>query len=180
MSYKKLLLFIICLLNCQFIFAQNTKLTETNQSNFYTDLVNTNISLVNQKKNIKLKDFNSDVTVVIFLAGWCIPCGAQISELNQLQLEFKNKNFRVIGLDFDHTFSDEEKNIKRFIKRFKPTFLIGQVDEKIGESLTKTSNFFGIPQTVIIYKNNIRGFFIGGSRKTSNEIKESVAAIFNN
>ncbi len=52
-------------------------------------------------KIVKSSSFQGKAMLVVFFATWCPPCRQEIPSLKQLQTEFKDKGFSVIGLSVD-------------------------------------------------------------------------------
>jgi thiol-disulfide isomerase/thioredoxin len=176
MKYKKILLLIILIVNCQFILAQITEPSEQTKTKFYNKLVTAHISAVNRKGTVKLSNYNNKITVVIFLAAWCKPCIQQALEMKKLQTEFRKNNLKLIGLNADLEI-DDKSAFRAMARKYKFNYLIGWTNNKLVESLSELTDFNAIPQILIIYDKQIKGIFVGGSKTTNEKIRESIKTI---
>ena len=88
---KKSLVLIIILFSL--IFA------DTNKEKRAIDFVLKDIN----NKNVKLSDTvkKYPLTVVNFWATWCMPCRAELKDLNKLYKQYKNKNVHIISISID-------------------------------------------------------------------------------
>jgi cytochrome c-type biogenesis protein len=107
-------------------------------------------------KPFRLSDLRGRVVLLNFWATWCIPCRAEIPELNAMQRDLQASGLTIIGASWD----DTEDLIVGFQKEIKQdyTVLLG------GESVQQ--QFGGIPSlptTYIIDRDGrIRQKIIGG------------------
>ncbi|HEV7842522.1 MAG TPA: redoxin domain-containing protein, partial [Pyrinomonadaceae bacterium] len=83
-------------------------------------------------KPFRLSELKGRVVVLNFWATWCIPCRAEIPELNAMQRELGDKGLTIIGPSWD----DTSEGIREFQGDIKQeyTVLIGgeSVQEKFG------------------------------------------------
>ena len=120
----------------------------------------------------KLEAEQGNVILFNMWATWCGPCREEMPQLIALQDKFRDKNFKIIGLDADNEPADE---VKTFGEKMKLNYDLGWVDEaQMGEFL-KISKFSGIPQSFLIDRQGrLRGVFVGGGAKVIGQIKEQV------
>ena len=135
----------------------NNKLNYYNNINYIkdinymnnNDLMNNNNDLMNSKNNIKnrndLRSFiesNKNMHIIIKVgASWCGPCRKEHKNLMKLS---KNKNLKIIGINF----KDDKINAENFLKKMGNPFFISTVDPKG----IKSVNFgiYGIPETILL------------------------------
>ena len=72
-------------------------------------------------KPVNLADLKGNVVLVVFWASWCIPNAAEIAWLDQLYETYRNRGFRIVGINLDTLQSGDPKlemvmpNIRRFL-----------------------------------------------------------------
>jgi len=172
MNHKFILLLIIFLTFGSFSYPQQTD--DSKKAKFYNDLMTAEIPIVNQKKIIKLKDFEDKVIVVIFLASWCTPCVQQAKDLREIKTEFQKNNLFILGLNGD---SEDKKDFQSFLKVTKFNYLMGFAKDNLVESLVSVSRKDAIPQTIIIHNGEIKEIYVGGG-KTIEKVRKTLNEIF--
>ncbi len=103
-----------------------------------------------------LSSLRGRVVVLNFWATWCIPCRAEIPELNAMQRELEGKGLTIVGAAWDDTL----EGIKDFQSEIKQdyTVLLGGIDVQ-----DKFGGIPSLPTTYIIDRDgNIRDKIIGG------------------
>ena len=131
---------------------------------FYKGLDNSNTYTpkINYKKNIpvfKAKDFNSNIYidskkifeenifyVVNIWASWCVPCIKEHPLLMELS---KNKNIKLIGLNY----KDSSNNAQKFIKDYGNPYSKILIDND--GTLGVEFGAYGVPETFLIDKNKM-------------------------
>ena len=72
-------------------------------------------------KPVNLADLKGNVVLVVFWASWCIPNAAEIAWLDELYETYRNRGFRIVGINLDTLQSGDPKlemvmpNIRRFL-----------------------------------------------------------------
>jgi len=103
-------------------------------------------------RKVELKDFKGKVIFINFWATWCSPCKEEMSSMEALYQQFKEKGFVFLTISVDY---GGIKPVKEFIEKNRYTFPV-LLDPKC-----ETLNVFrvkGIPTTLII---NRKGRMIG-------------------
>ncbi len=120
-------------------------------------------------KSYDSDDYKGKVILVTFFATWCPPCIQEIPSLINLQDEFKEKGFSVIGISVDQGGS---KVVKRLIDKTGINYPVLMADSKITRDF---GGVVGIPTSFLIDQNgNIVKNYPGyvGHDVLSNDIKQ--------
>ena len=59
-----------------------------------------------------LSNLNGNVILINFWATWCGPCRMEIPEFNELQKQYAEKGFKILGI----SVSDNKKQLQNFVK----------------------------------------------------------------
>jgi peroxiredoxin len=72
-------------------------------------------------KPVSLADRKGNVVLVVFWASWCLPNSTEVDSLDQVYSTYRNRGFRVLGINLDTLQTDGPKletvlpNIRRFL-----------------------------------------------------------------
>ncbi len=128
-------------------------------------------------KTFKLGDEKGNVILFNLWATWCGPCRGEMPELVALQDKFRDKNFKIVGLDVDN---EPETDVKDFVAKMKLNYEIGWGEEKVVGEFIKFSKFSGIPQSYLIDRQGrLRGVFAGGGSDMVGKIRMNVEKVVN-
>ncbi len=123
----------------------------------------------------KVEDLKGQVVLLNLWATWCGPCRKEMPELVAMETEFKDKGFKVIGLNTDN---ESAELINPFVAQMKLNYEIAWANEKLVGEFFKVSKFGGIPQSFLIDRGgHLRGVFVGGSPKIIAQLRENVEKI---
>lgn len=133
-------------------------------------------------KNLDQSTFNlegkkGNVVLVNLWATWCGPCRGEMPHLIEMQENYGNKNFEIIGLNTD---DESVEDINRFVEQMKLNYKIAYADGALMRELVNISKFQGIPQSFLIDREGrLRGVFLGGGKKVITTMKETVEKVVN-
>lgn len=109
------------------------------------------------------------VVLINFWATWCGPCVKEIPDLIEIQEEFTNQNFEIIGVSIDKSAS----RVEEFIKNVKVNYII--IHDPNAELLEAFGGSVGIPTTYLINREGkIVNKYVGARTKEVfvNDIKK--------
>ncbi|MDA9752972.1 DsbE family thiol:disulfide interchange protein [Candidatus Pelagibacter sp.] len=107
-----------------------------------------------EKKEVDSKNiFNEDKFYLLNIwASWCIPCREEHPLLLSMS---KNNKLSIIGLNY----KDNLKNAKEFLNELGNPYKQILIDKN--GTLSIEWGAFGVPETYLIYKNQIKKKFVG-------------------
>ncbi|MEE9444913.1 MAG: TlpA disulfide reductase family protein [Cocleimonas sp.] len=101
---------------------------------------------VTDDKQIKLSDYKGKLVLLNFWASWCPPCRAEIPGFINIQKEYKDKGFTIIGLAIE----DKQASLK-YAKDIGINYPIAYGIEKVHDVAGEYGNpDGGLPYTVLI------------------------------
>lgn len=98
-------------------------------------------------KSVNSGDFQGKALLVTFFATWCPPCMQEIPTLVELQQEFAEEGFSVIGLSVDQGGSAE---VARLVERQSINYPVLMADAQTAENF---GGVFGIPVSYLVNKS---------------------------
>jgi cytochrome c biogenesis protein CcmG/thiol:disulfide interchange protein DsbE len=102
-----------------------------------------------------LSELGGKIVVVNLWASWCVPCHAEAPALEQIHLEYADKEVLMLGVNW----LDIENEAMNFINRYHITYPNAP---DVGEKFHQAYNIQGPPETFVIDQNGtIAATFIG-------------------
>ena len=98
-------------------------------------------------KEVASDAFRGKTLLVTFFATWCPPCLQEIPTLVELQKEFANDGFSVIGLSVDQGGSPE---VARFVTQQEINYPVLMADAQTAENF---GGVYGIPVSFLVNKS---------------------------
>ena len=97
---------------------------------------------------VRLSDYAGKTVLINFWATWCGPCKIELPDLVEIQKEFADKNFVVLGISLDRT---GPAPVRRFVERVGLNYpvLMGNQDVVI-----QFNNFQMIPTSFLLAPNH--------------------------
>jgi thiol-disulfide isomerase/thioredoxin len=120
----------------------------------------------------KLSDLKGKVLVIDLWATWCGPCRYEVPELVQMQTEYGQRGFEVIGLDISPD-RDTPEDVSNFIKEFKVNYKVAFAERELAASLMRADS---IPQSLVVGRDGqiIKQFIGFNPAKTTPMIREVI------
>jgi len=123
-------------------------------------------------ENVRLEEMRGDVILINFWASWCGPCRKEMPYLDDLQKDFSNLGFTVLGINVEEN-SDSAKD---FIDELKVSFPVLFDNKQLVSQLYKVDS---MPMTVMIDRNGFsrlihRGYVDGDEVAYRTVIKELI------
>jgi len=112
-------------------------------------------------------EFGGKVVLLNFWATWCPPCREEIPDLKQIQQEFANRGFTVVGLSVDR----EARKVQNFLEGTPLNYPVGIV----GPSISQAYGVSSIPATFLIDQSGKVVFqTVGYSPSEMNRIRDRI------
>jgi peroxiredoxin len=99
---------------------------------------------------IELASLRGKVVVLNFMASWCVPCGQEAPQIEQVWNHYRSKGVVVLGVDT----ADASEDAQAFIRKHKLTY---PVVRSVGYSLWGPYGLTGVPETRVIDRNGKYG-----------------------
>ena len=92
---------------------------------------------------LNLSEYKGKVVLLNFWATWCDPCRREIPRFVELQKEYGDRGFQVLGISLD----DDAKAVPPFYQEYKMNYPVAVGDEKVAESF---GSVLGLPVNFLI------------------------------
>jgi peroxiredoxin len=102
-------------------------------------------------KDVKLSDYKGKVILVNFWATWCPPCKKELPSLSAIASEFKNKDFKMVGVSVD----DNQSVLNTYLQSNSLSYtIVHEPDQLVQKYMDVTGQRDNvIPQSYIIDKS---------------------------
>ncbi len=123
-------------------------------------------------QKINLDDYKGKVILLDFWATWCGPCRLEIPWFVDLENQYRDRGFAVIGVSLD----DGPEPVREFYKQFKMNYPVAMGDDKISELY---GGILGLPTSFLIGRDGrIYAKHIGASDRSvfEEEVEQLLAA----
>ncbi len=97
-------------------------------------------------EKLKLADLRGKVVLIDFWATWCVPCVAQLPEIEQAYKELGDKGLVIVGVSFDQ----QQQAAAKFVEKRKLAWHQVWADGGEKSDLAKLYHVSGIPATFLI------------------------------
>ena len=145
LNLKILSLFIISLSLLTLSACDNNK-TVSPKSTINKSAAEFSLPSVLDETKIKLSDYKGKLILLNFWASWCPPCRAEIPGFINIQKEYKDKDFTIIGLALE-----DKADALRYAKDIGINYPIAYGIETVHDVATAYGNpNGGLPYTVLI------------------------------
>jgi thiol-disulfide isomerase/thioredoxin len=128
----------------------------------------------------KLEDKKGKLVLINLWGIWCQPCIKEMPSLIELQDQYREKGFEIIGLNIGDQDLEKEsaENIKKFAEKMKLNYQLAWADDKVYQDFLKVSQFGGVPQSFLIDRDGrLHGVYLGGSPATIAKLKQNLATL---
>jgi len=113
---------------------------------------------------------------------WCAPCRNEMPHLVEIQNQYRDKGFQILGLNVGNEDMEPEsfEVMKKFGEEMGLNYELGRISTETGEEYARVSQFAGVPLSVLVDREGrMRGVFRGGGRAEINEMKKLVEKVVN-
>ncbi len=101
-------------------------------------------------KIVKLSDFKGKVVYLNFWASWCLPCLGEIENHNQIQQQYKDRDFITIMVSIDEDIKAWKKALPKYDKNIIQLQMGGMKNE-----IATKYNLKSIPKSLVINKDGV-------------------------
>ena len=124
-----------------------------------------------------MRSLEGKVILLNFWATWCYPCRMEIPDLNEMQEQFKNDDFIILGI----SISDTQKALNDFagLYEVKYPLLYGKQSE-IDQILIDYGGIFSVPTSILINKSGEVIFNFPGAILKSHDYYNGAYSILKN
>ena len=154
--------------------------TSGSRSNLFppvsTGLAEANFELLDGSMT-KLADYKGKVVMMNLWGIWCGPCRDEMPHLAQMQQEYGQRGFEVIGLNIgDNNGAPETvEAIKKFADQMKLNYTLARMDRAAVKHFHLTTKQEVVPQTILVDREgHLRGVFVGSGPKIYESMKTTV------
>jgi thiol-disulfide isomerase/thioredoxin len=125
----------------------------------------------------KLANYKGKVVMLNLWGIWCGPCRDEMPHLAQMQQEYGQRGFEVIGLNIgDNNGSPESvEAIQKFSEQMKLNYTLARMDRTAVRQFHLVTNQEVVPQTILVDREgHLRGVFVGGGQRIYETMKTTL------
>ncbi len=125
----------------------------------------------------KISDRKGKVLLLNIWGIWCGPCRAEMPHLVELQQQYGDRGFEIVGLNIGDRDGAPESvaAIKTFADSMKLNYTLVRSPGAATQQFYSISKQQVVPQTLLIDREgHLRGVFVGGGARVINSMKENV------
>jgi thiol-disulfide isomerase/thioredoxin len=97
-------------------------------------------------KDVKLADYKGKVLIVDFWATWCGPCKIEVPGFVEIQTNYKDKDFAILGIAVDDTVA----NLKNFAEQYKMNYPVLVAHDEVERAW---GPIWGLPTTFTVSRD---------------------------
>lgn len=160
--------------------ANSASKTTGSKSSMYppvsTGLTEANFELLDGKA-AKLADYKGKVVMMNLWGIWCGPCRDEMPHLVEMQQQYGQRGFEVIGLNVgDNNGSPETPEaIQKFADKMNINYTLARIDRNAIRQFHLTTKQEVVPQTILVDREgHLRGVFVGGGQKIYESMKTTL------
>lgn len=101
-------------------------------------------------KLVSLSDFKGKIVYLNFWASWCLPCLGEIENHNQIQQQFKDRDFITVMISIDEDVKAWKSALGNYDKSIVQLQMSGMKNE-----VAKRYNLKSIPKSLVINKDGV-------------------------
>lgn len=94
-------------------------------------------------QKIELANYKGKVVLIDFWATWCTPCREEIPHFVELQKQYGDQGFQIVGISMD----DNVKPVQNFNKEFKLNYPVVMGDEATADAY---GGVLGLPINILV------------------------------
>ncbi len=122
--------------------------------------------------NVKLSDYTTKPTLLVFWVSWCSHCQDEAPAVNQVYTDLKSKGVNIVGVSADEAISDAQG----FVKEYKVTYPNAFAGTQSGMKVLQNYGIEGVPALYVIDKTGVvKAVFTGNT--SADKIKAEFAKL---
>jgi thiol-disulfide isomerase/thioredoxin len=130
------------------------------------------------------EQYAGKVVLVNIWGTWCPPCREEIPHLIEIQDDYRDQGFEIIGIDFEGQTAQDEDDINRGLQKFAEDnginyrLSLGGVGTEPNELFPELQNFQGFPTNIYIGRDGrVRHVTFGFMKSDVKKMKSKIEAL---
>jgi Thiol-disulfide isomerase and thioredoxins len=135
-------------------------------------LTNADLTLIDGTVT-KVADRKGKVLLLNLWATWCGPCRSEMPHLVEMQDQYRDQDFQILGLNVGNEGGPESvEDIKKFAEMMKLNYELARIPDETTIQFYKATNFQAIPISMVVDREGrLRGVFLGGGGNVIKQIE---------